>query len=432
MSVLRNWGVALWFCGLIPGVVAAAPDDLREECTSDATPYVTWLESNAPAGAAYAEDRIPVEAQQWWFPTGEDQGSTATGQSHGHFHTEACVPYAAVGNDVTTEYTPFHLTFKVHLAGGVPAELQGKMPTNLVVRINEIEFRGRNDSGPDRLVDQFKTAGGGFFFQCQYGEECVLKVRLDDNRRTSLECTQTGTTGTCLGPKVDLFKSTRIPPDKHGFTSNGLKQLRIAAFGEVFRGTTKVARARAILRAPMRLGLTPEPADPEWQTGVTENYLVATEASGWWIKPAIAGAGGYATAKYVNLWPTRALSSAVATSWTLPLEFEPDPCVGSCAVTRMPITGFKVLLDPDIHGGSWGTVLKDVTWGTPKTEAFLVNSGITIPAGLAPGRHKLAVILRQPMKDGQPCGGDCTGTFDVPAEDESTLHGVLMLYFNVK
>jgi hypothetical protein len=259
-------------------------------------------------------------------------------------------------------------------------------------------------------------------------------------------------------PKIDLFESRRICPwdeatgryncigstydNKRGFTDNAdWKQLRITPRADIFVGGVRVGQYRPILRVPFHLSLTSPPDDPDWGNP-GGSYTDHTEASGWWIKNGTGalngdGAGGYATIRYTAPLRTAPIKNDAAFSWTLPMELEPDPCGDrDCAVTHMPMRGYDILLDPDLHHGSIGTSLKRVTFPAPgKTNVFTPPSAdrtITIPAGLSPGRHKLVLISRQPMVDGQPCsaGHSCT-TFDVPIADESTLQGPLLLYFSV-
>jgi hypothetical protein len=351
----------------------------------------------------YAEERIPVEAQAWWFPTGEDSGGTYTGLSFGHSHMKACVPTITGGNEIASDQLRLDLTFTLHTGMGIP-----DVPSDAVVKVSEIEMRGRNDTTRDVLVDEFL----GTYLTCAAGQTCTATVPLT----------------------FDLFDSPRIcqcASYKHGLTSPGLKQIRISAFSDIYVDGKKVDRMRAGLRVPINFDPQPSPVDADW-SNMIRNYNDDTESAGWFIKLTRDGAGGYATARYTQPIPTAARSSDG--SWTLPLEFEPDPCPNNCAVSRMPITGYEVRLDPDIHNGIEGETVAREMWAP--TTGTVKRSPTVHWSYLAPGLHKLVVIVHQPMVDGRlttkATKTQAAGTpFDVPSVDESTLQGVLVLFFLV-
>jgi hypothetical protein len=380
--------VMLLAVGHAPAALAATgtvPSDLRDLCPG------------------YAQARIPVEAQAWWFPTADDAGGDATGLSFGHSHMKACVPTITDGNTVGSDQLPMDLTITVHTGMGIP-----DVPSNAVVKVSEIEIRGRNDQTRDVLVDEFT----GSYLTCAAGQTCTITVPLT----------------------IDLFDSPRIcqcASYKHGLTSPGLKQIRLSAFSDIYVGGKKVDRMRAGLRVPINFDPQPRPVDPDWSNTV-KNYTDDTESAGWFIKASKDGAGGYATARYTQPIPTAARPGDG--SWTLPLEFEPDPCPLNCAVARMPITGYEVRLDPDIHHDIPGQILAQESWAP--TSGTVRRTPTVQWSYLAPGLHKLVVIVHQPMVDGQLVtkatkSYSLGSAFDVPTDDESTLQGALVLYFLV-
>jgi len=361
------------------------PADLRELCPG------------------YAEARIPVEAQAWWFPTVEDAGGEATGLSFGHSHMKACVPTITDGNTVASDQLRMDLTITVHTGMGIP-----DVPSDAVVNVSEIEIRGRNDQTRDVLVDEFM----GSYLSCAAGQTCTVTVPVT----------------------IDLFDSPRIcqcASYKHGLTSPGLKQIRLSAFSDVYVGGKKVNRMRAGLRVPINFDPQPRPVDPDWSNTV-KNYTDDTESAGWFIKASKDGAGGYATARYTQPIPTAARPQNG--TWTMPLEFEPDPCTLNCAVARMPITGYEVRLDPDIHHDIPGEIVAQESWAP--TTGTVRRSPTVRWSYLTPGLHKLVVIVHEPMVDGLPVTkasktSSLGSAFDVPTVDESTLQGALVIYFLV-
>lgn len=332
----------------------------------------------------YAEARIPLESQAWWFPTSEDEGGTDTGRSFGHEHLEVCVP--TLDHVQTSDQFDAVLHVQIHLAGGIKAP-----PTSTVVRIQEVEMRGKNGGDPSRdvLVDEFT----GDYLTCNASEHCEA----------------------FLPVTFDLVRSPRIcncADYKMGFRSNGLKQLRLSAFSDIYVNGSRYARMRAGLRVPLNLDLE--------QFTTSNSYTNDTESSAWWIRKPTPGAGGYSTVRYTDPIPTE--PRAPEASWTLPLEFEADPCVDNCVPDRMPTTGYEVHLDPAFHSGDPGLILAAGSWA-PATGAVRRTPTVTW-TGLAPGPHKLVILVHQPMADG-------IGGFNVPAADESTNTGVLVIPFVV-
>ena len=132
-----------------------------------------WHDTFAP-DASYPERRIPLEAQEWFLPLGAQPG-----RSTGHTHLETCAPVGAVSN----QDMRLDLRLRLHLGANIPA-----VNPSTVVKINEVEIRGRNSYGRDVLVDQF-ILGGNRSFLTLHGREPVRdddpfrRARPERNRR---------------------------------------------------------------------------------------------------------------------------------------------------------------------------------------------------------------------------------------------------------
>lgn len=322
--------------------------------------------------AGYGEQRISLEAQDWWFPEGGQVGN-----DDGHLHTQTCFPYMQT---LTSESVTFDLTLKVH---------QIRTP-GLRGEIHVIDFRGMNVKGQNVLVDRFKkgTIGGSSWLTCPNSTDCSVTVRVT----------------------VDLWDSPRCPGTTPcGFADDGLKQLRVMARQEVVNTATgkTVDVMRAIIRAPFILDL------PD-RTNTQNYYLSEIESSGW-VLPV-----GYADVAYVDRFPTQPFDGTSA--WTFRLKVEADFCSRHCLMRQLPVEGYSVHIDPDVHAGSFGITIADVDWGDPG-QKLTSTQQITIPQevlqSLADGFHKLMLRVKQPADE----AGCCTGA------KNATNQGILVLPF---
>ena len=348
----------------------------------------TWHDTFAP-DATYPEHRIPLEAQEWFLPLGAQPG-----RSMGHTHLETCVPVGEVsGGDMR-----FDLRLRLHLGANIPA-----VDPSTIVTIDEVEIRGRNSFGRDVLVDQFILRTGAFL-RCGAGQLCETTLHFDGR--------ELGETG---GPLIDLHDSPRIPrraPYQHGFTTLGTsKQLRITAFGHIFVGGEKVMRSRAGLRVPFDLTTCIEEAGFDcaapWQS-----YTDNTEAVGW-FGSGKRNPGAYGTVRYGDAIPVDPFASE--DTWRVPLVVVSDPC-GSCLVRNVPVIGYDLFIDPSFHTAPATPV---VTREFEPRIAPLRTVERVSWSGLAPGLHRLVVIVRQPVTDGS-------------IEFLSTNHGVMVIPFLVE
>jgi len=453
---------------------------LTTECVVDPNDgYLSWIETNFPQfTTGYDETRILIQAQAWWFPTPEDGGGIADGQSHGHQHLTTCIP--AWDTEITGNGTiPFHLLVNIHLDDGVPSTLKSAMPTDIVVGVPKIELRGVEDGGGDLLIDQFTNfPDQSTKLQCSYGESCTFKFQFHGAYQASaVTCVEDNPTQTtCTGPKFKIKGSSRIG-DQPGFTKDGIKQLRIAAISSVRAPSSTVkAQMRAIIRHPLRIDL-------DGNTQYVDSNRKELEAVGWWVNkdnpdpPNEAGAGGYAAVKidWTNGWPDIAsLIDPVVpgTSFTLPgpMRIKADPCISQCKADNREMSGFRIYVNPEFHKTTFyefGNSLKKYvcfkhdTPGTIEcvdrrespnfpsatsvaTEEDGVGGGadytltngqrtFTLPplcseskvqGCMMGGLNRIVVLGRQPMQR--------TNDSQVPAEDRSTLTGGFVLYVVVE
>jgi len=421
-------------------------EDLRELCEPGGDVY-----RKIGATAPYAEDRIPIESQVWFFPTEAGQ----SGESFGHAHLLTCAPHRvpeANGTAViTSRFMDLDLHIQAHLDSAVRQDgtpMDQPRP-DLRVEVPRIELRGRTDNIRDVLVDRFEL-GDGLFLECEAGASCESTVHL----RSGVEDFQstidpsTGHTVT-VGPAVELFNSPRatatfnpnVPERdnrKRGFTSDGFKQLRIAAIHEVYLDGENVASKRAILRTPFDFAPTDAPigAEEGWVNRTINYRENFTETSGWLIESSRDGAGGYATIGTTAPLPTQPLTGP---TWTLPLRVEADPCTNNCAVERMPVTTYRGWIDPAFHAGTPCVIANDPNesgdprWclafeGTVPAALANVDGGFEQPididiSGLSPGAHRLVLTVEQPMVDSE--------TAILEPGWRSTLSGLLVVRFVV-
>jgi hypothetical protein len=347
-----------------------------------------WHDTFAP-DATYPERRIPLEAQEWFLPLGAQPG-----RSTGHTHLETCAPVGAVtGQDMRLD-----LRLRLHLGANIPV-----VDPSTVVKIDEIEIRGRNSYGRDVLVDQFILGGGRSFLTCTAGNLCETTIHFDGR-----SLSESG------GPLIDLHDSPRIPRDafyQHGFTTLGMnKQLRITAFGGISVNGKEVMRARAGLRVP--IDLTTCIQEPGFSCSAPwQNYTDNTESVGWFgsgrNKP-----GAYGTVLYGEPIPNDAFGPT--DTWNLPLILRSDTC-GSCSMKTVPIVGYDIFLDPSFHTGPATPVVTRSF--APRTADLVVTEPVSW-SNLAPGLHRFVIIVRQPVTQGD------IGYL-------STNHGIMVLPFVV-
>ena len=345
-----------------------------------------WHDTFAP-DATYPEPRIQLEAQEWFFPLGSQPG-----MSTGHTHLETCVPVGAVdGGNMR-----FDLRLRLHLGQNIPVP-----DPSTVVKINEVEVRGKNSFARDVLVDQFILPSGQSFLTCTAGNLCETTLHFDGRAL--------GPTG---GPMIDLHDSPRIPQDafyKHGFTTLGKnKQLRLTAFGNVYVDGKQVMRTRAGLRIPF--DLTTCIQEPGFDCNTWQGYSDDTEGTGWFGQ-GTDEEGAYASVRYDKPIPTTPF--AAGSTWDVPLKLAADPC-DRCPMRNVPIVGYDLFLDPSFHTAPATPVITREF--SPRT-SYAATEHLSL-AGLAPGLHRLVIILRQPV-------------IESSAEYTSTNHGILVIPFLV-
>lgn len=349
------------------------------------------------ATAPYAEDRMPIESQVWFFPTpldeqlALDRGDTpADLHSFGHAHLMTCapVPTSADGQShlVTTPELELDVRILAHLN---PARLLegGPMPTvdaNVRVEISQIEIRARSETWRDVLVDRFT-----------FDEPLLTCTAADAVCSTTVQLRG--------AQAIDLFDSGVVanPNDRQmGFTTWGNKELRIAAVHDVYVDDRRVALKRAIARVPFELaeGFDPAVTDERdvWTTldaAATAGRVIVTESSGWLIEPSRDGAGGYATVGIEGLLPTAPVPAG--SSFDLPLSFAADPCSARCAIGEMPLSSYHVFIDPAFHITDCGCrVDTGFIGGDVANESVTIDTG-----GLTPGLHRVVVAVEQPMRE---------------------------------
>jgi hypothetical protein len=347
-----------------------------------------WHDTFAP-DAAYPERRIPLEAQEWFLPLGAQPG-----RSTGHTHLETCVPVGAV----TGENMRLDLRLRLHLGANIPA-----VAPSTVVKIDEVEIRGRNSYGRDVLVDQFVLKRGAAFLTCTAGNLCETTLHFDGRGLSAAG-----------GPLIDLHDSPRIPREKfyqHGFTTMGMnKQLRITAFGGIYVNGKEVMRARAGLRVPFDLTTCIKERGFDC-SAPQQNYTDNTEAVGW-FGSGKGNPGAYGTVLYGEAIPEEAFAST--DTWSMPLILRSDTC-GSCAMKTVPIVGYDIFLDPSFHTGPATPVVSRNF--DPRTADKVVTEPISW-SNLTPGLHRFVIIVRQPVTRGD------IGYL-------STNHGIMVLPFVV-
>lgn len=386
------------------GMIGMADQGEHESMMHDdpASGAVTDINSLAATSASsvyelctgFSEPRIPLEAHAWWFPTVVSPSTTAqSGRSLGHAHTITCLPYKQT---VTSENLPLKVNMMAHLAN-VPTNQR-----NIIIRVHEIQIRGRNGDTPDILVDSFKkgsAASNDAWMVCDFslGNDCSTTVPVN----------------------VDLVLSDRIPKthDRNkGFTTNGRKQIRVMSVHEVYDKATGrlIGKMRAIARAPFTLS-TPTLSGSENYTRDGGQQL---EASGWFIGNDIVnkqGTGGYVTPNLLSPLPTSAQPRTG--SMTLNFKFDADPCE-DCKTFQVPIRYVSMHLDPSFPDNT-GKILYKETF-IPGT--ITATRGVTLRwSDLSPGLHKFVVKLKQPMID--PA---------TPAELQATNQGSLHIPFVVQ
>ncbi len=400
-----------------------APDsitDLRDECRPGGAVY-----QEIGATGTYPEDRIPMESQVWFFPTDESEGGEDTGQSFGHAHLTTCVPHQMSGDSDVVRSQTLNLDIRIqaHLqaASHLDKATQIKSPpAGTKVRVPMVEIRGKTNNRKDVLVDQL-TADDGYLLECEVGsaEPCVTQVRFAVDLHNS-----------------EAAQEARANPSpnnefKWGFTSNGSKQLRVAAIHEVVVSGQKVAQMRAIIRSPFDFELADSP-NGDWFDPV-DVRTNDPESSGWLIQSSKDGAGGYATVGLRN--PIQTSPVPTDRDWELDLHVEADPCVTNCAVDRMPILRYHGFIDPAFHGpapcpdrGDGADPVTGCRAFTGAVGATLLDGKVSVPAealaGLEPGVHRLVLAAEQPMVD--------SDEYNIAQEWESTLTGLLVLRFVVE
>jgi len=117
----------------------AAPVDATSLCEPGGAIF-----NKIEATEAYAEVRVPLEGQVWFFPTDRDQdGAAENGQSFGHAHLLTCapLPIAEGGEAIQTDTLRLDIHIQAHL---MPADQldrnEGiKLPTQTRVVVDEIE-----------------------------------------------------------------------------------------------------------------------------------------------------------------------------------------------------------------------------------------------------------------------------------------------------
>jgi hypothetical protein len=368
--------------GTITGRAPGAGPTLFDQCAAGGA----WHDTFA-SDATYAEPRIQLEAQEWFFPLGAQPGMSA-----GHTHLETCVPVGAVsGSDLR-----FDLRLRLHLGQNIPAP-----DASTVVKINEVEIRGKNSFGRDVLVDQFVLPAGQSFLTCAAGNLCETTLHFDGRAL--------GSTG---GPLVDLHDSPRIPRAafyQHGFTNLGRnKQLRLTAFGNVYVNGDQVMRTRAGLRTPFDLTTCIQEAG--FDCNSWQGYTDDTEGTGWFGQ-GNDEEGAYASVRYDKPLPTTPF--AAGSTWEVPLKFAADPC-DRCPIRNVPIVGYDLFVDPSFHTAPATPV---VAREFSARISYAATERVPL-TGLTPGLHRLVIILRQPV----------IGT---SAEYSSTNHGILVIPFLV-
>lgn len=435
------------------GWVPVPSGSLTDECREGGTVY-----DKIGASGEYDEPRIPLETQVWFFPTEESEGGTDTGKSFGHAHLLTCVPHLDLGEGSTIEQHTLDLDLEVvmHLnaAQRQNTGIMNTPPDDIGVRVNAIEIRGRTVNWTDILVHRLELPE---LPACTLGTTCKQQISLSS-------------TGTYAPVQL-------VHADGQGFTSNGVKELRIAAIHDVYRtdvsATQPVASMRGIMRFPFALDVD------QFDGAGSDDVDPVTESAGWLIEEDRNGAGGYATVAVDQRGadgtafqlPIQALPADE--DWVIPIYAVADPCVRNCQVDFMPVRRLWAFIDPHFHDhdgrclDGTNSTCKIARWdidappaptsdpcapatapdrfAIPEPAPYAENLVISATelAVLERGVvHKLVLSVEQPMVSGQPGTidlSDGVGAYDrgcnpdigIEEDWQSTLSGLLVIRFIV-
>lgn len=387
-------------------------------------------------------------SQEAWHPDGSQVGN-----NYGMVQTTSCIPYFKLSdgslNTLRTNEQQLW-TFDIHLE---PHGTTGPRPQYL--DIDEIKFRGEDCYHcHDILVDHWRPipTDANRWWRCTIPStgdySCDLHVVFDGGQGGSQtngyvpRCPPPGTVG-CDGwwkdftkspvwlhlPKVVLHQGPRVPAEgrgksyQHGYTTNGLKQIRVSYFVTPRNGKQEIPagcsiqqdqcdQLRAIERGPIQIdipGLAACTKGTQQGDCYPNNYV---ETSGWLLPVA------YTNALFTDpLIPLAPISSN--SDWTFKVKFKDEGC-NPCNPIRLPITEGEVFIDSNAPGDT--PVFTHVFQGG----TYEQEDAVTIPKetlqGLNPNTIHYLIV-----QDETPYPPQARG----PGFRDSTNYGALFIPFAV-